>query len=64
MHVTENSLKNNPAMVEKQLKNTHVTYMFLRHILNDLNFISKLEASEKPWLYFMGLFRLWKLACP
>lgn len=51
-------------MVEKQLKNTYVTYMFLRHLLNDQNFISKLEANEKPWLHFMGLFRLSKLACP
>ncbi len=51
-------------MVEKQLKNIYVTYMFLRHLLNDQNFISKLEANEKPWLYFMGLFRLSKLACP
>jgi hypothetical protein len=64
MHVTENSLKNNPHMVEKQLKNIYVTYMFLRHLLNDQNFISKLEANEKPWLHFMGLFRLSKLACP
>lgn len=64
MHVAENSLKNNPDMVEKQLKNTYVTYMFLRHLLNDQNFISKLEANEKPWLYFMGLFRLSKLSCP
>jgi hypothetical protein len=52
MHVTEKSLKNNPNMVEKQLKNTYVIHMFLRHILNDLNFISKLEANEKPsWVY-------------
>ncbi len=30
MHVTENSLKENPEMVEKQLKNKYVTYMFFK----------------------------------